>query len=800
MNKMKHYLYFSFCFYLFFVGCKSPFQKELNPQLIHHPWPARWITPKNDSTEYGVFHFRKSFVLSKKPEHFIIHISADNRYILYVNNHRIIDGPAAGDIKHWQFETVDIAPNLQKDSNVISAVVWNYGSFKPWRQFSLQTAFILQSNSDQDSLVNTNQSWKYCRDSAYDPILPSPESFYHTTGTGSYEKIFFKHYPWNWNSLIYDDSTWETCIELCNGSMLPSSSWQLIQREIPFMDYKEERMNRVVRTENIPGADVKFFKGTSPLIIPPNSKVTILLDNSYTTTAFPVLSFSEGKGSSIKITYNESLYDDTVKLLKSNRGETKNKLIKGLFDLIHPDGGMKRFFEPLAYRTYRFVQFDIKTSSQQLILEDYKEYFSAYPFELKSSFICNDTTLNELFTRGWRTVRLCSHDCYIDCPYYEQLQYFGDLNITTRVTACLSGDFRLVRQTLKYGSYANKDHELMPDAYPQSGKTIIPSFAISWIDILEFYNEAMGDTSFTRTMIPDVNKIMNWYESKIDTSSYMLGPMPFWNFVDCTLQWPWKGQIDGSCEPPGTKEGHSALLTLQYLYGLQKAEKIYRMMNLNQSGDRMKLLADKIKSSVTLLCWNNKRNLFADVPEKNSYSQHTNYMALVTGIVPKKNIDSFLYHVNNDKDLVQSSLQFRAYLHNGMKRYNRLDHYTDMLKPWKIILDLGCTTFPEFTTLANNRSETHAWTTFPILEMITVILGIQPVPANSDIVMIEPHPGNLTWAEGSLPCNKGLIKVRIDKNKTTSAKISIPLDMKGIFKLNGKVYNLKGGENILSDL
>jgi len=62
-----------------------PYEK-INPELLTWHWEASWITHPSESVmDYGVFHFRKSFTLDKKPDGFIIHISADNRYRLFVN-------------------------------------------------------------------------------------------------------------------------------------------------------------------------------------------------------------------------------------------------------------------------------------------------------------------------------------------------------------------------------------------------------------------------------------------------------------------------------------------------------------------------------------------------------------------------------------------------------------------------------------------------------------------------------------------------------------------------------------------
>ena len=63
-----------------------------------------------DPHTYNIQYFRKEFSLADKPEKFIIHVSADNRYKLYVNGEIVSVGPARSEIYHWQFETVDIAP------------------------------------------------------------------------------------------------------------------------------------------------------------------------------------------------------------------------------------------------------------------------------------------------------------------------------------------------------------------------------------------------------------------------------------------------------------------------------------------------------------------------------------------------------------------------------------------------------------------------------------------------------------------------------------------------------------------
>ncbi|HHH49508.1 MAG TPA: alpha-rhamnosidase, partial [Saprospiraceae bacterium] len=111
---------------------------------LKHAWSAQWITHPSASTlDYNVFLYRREFDLTTKPKEFIIYVSADNRYKLFVNGQKVCAGPARGDINHWRYETVDIAPYLDAGKNVIAAEVVNFGEFRHAAQHTFQTAFIL---------------------------------------------------------------------------------------------------------------------------------------------------------------------------------------------------------------------------------------------------------------------------------------------------------------------------------------------------------------------------------------------------------------------------------------------------------------------------------------------------------------------------------------------------------------------------------------------------------------------------------------------------------------------------------
>jgi alpha-L-rhamnosidase len=101
---------------------------QLPPDSLRQTWSAQWITsPDGPQRDQSVRHFRKLIELAQQPEHFIVHVSADNQFLFCVNRRRVGLGPSRSDLGHWRYETYDIAPFLLPGRNVLAATVWNFG-------------------------------------------------------------------------------------------------------------------------------------------------------------------------------------------------------------------------------------------------------------------------------------------------------------------------------------------------------------------------------------------------------------------------------------------------------------------------------------------------------------------------------------------------------------------------------------------------------------------------------------------------------------------------------------------------
>ena len=141
-----------------FVLSRLFWPPRLSEARRRNPGPhAGSAVPGAAPHDYGVYHFRRTFRLAAKPASFRVHVTADQRYQLFVNGKRAGLGPARGDLTHWRYETYDIAPLLEAGDNVLAAVVWNVGAHSPVAQITNETGFLLAGETEAERAAETGE-------------------------------------------------------------------------------------------------------------------------------------------------------------------------------------------------------------------------------------------------------------------------------------------------------------------------------------------------------------------------------------------------------------------------------------------------------------------------------------------------------------------------------------------------------------------------------------------------------------------------------------------------------------------
>ena len=769
----------------------------INPDLLRQAWPAWWIAhPTAPACDYGVFHFRKTFDLAAQPARFVIHVSADNRYRLFVNGASVCLGPARGDLFHWRFETVDIAPWLRAGKNVVAAVVWNFGLLKPDAQVSLRTGLIVVGDSPAEQAVNTDRSWKVIQDPAYAPegVAPHPINTFMVVGPG--DRVDGTAYPWGWQEPGYDDAHWRQPQLIAEGFPHGSGTdmtWWLVPRNIPLMEERPQRLAAIRRAQGV-AVDPAFLLGRAPLTIPARTKAVMLFDQAFETNAYPQLRVSGGRGATIRLIYSEALVDAQGE--KGNRNEVVGREIVGESDVFLPDGGTDRTFSTLWFRTYRYIEMTVDTGAEPLTVTDFLGNFTGYPFRERGSFACDDARLTDLWTVGWRTARLCAGETYFDCPYYEQMQYVGDTRIQALVSLYVAGDDRLMRNAIELFDDSRIPEGLTQSRVPSSSPQVIPPFSLFWIDLVHDYWMHRDDPAFVADRLLGVQNVVDWFEHRIDPATGMLGALPYWNFVDWPDEWPWVNALHRGGQPDGAAGGGSSIITLQLVCALDDAAELFEAFGRPVVAGHYRDLAQRLRTATRKLCWDESRQLFPDTPEHREFSQHANVLAILSGCATGPEARALVTRINSEKGLVQCTQYFRFYLLRAMKAAGLGDQYVSMLQPWHDMLARGLTTFAERPD--PTRSDCHAWSASPLYEFLATVCGVEPASPGFKTVRIEPHLGYLKRVEGVVPHPAGDIRVALHRtDRGIEGEITLPPGLAGQFLWSGRSTPLHPGSQTI---
>jgi len=529
-----------------------------------------------------------------------------------------------------------------------------------------------------------------------------------------------------------------------------------------------------------------FSLGQAPVTVPPNSDASLLFDQGFETTTYPELEVSGGQDARVRVTYGEALFDS--KGLKGNRNEIEGKTIQGLHDEFLPEGGSHRTFEPLWWRAYRYLQLDVHTGAAPLTLEDARGYFTAYPFKSEATFTSDDPALQKIWEVGWRTARLCAHDTYMDCPYYEQLQYAGDTRIQALISLYVAGDDRLVKNAIDLLADSQTPEGLTQSRYPSALPQYIPPFSLYWIGMMHDLWWYRGEAEFVRPFLPNMREVLVWYGSRV-SSSGLLSRLPWCPLVD------WAEAFQAG-DPPQEPDGQSSILTLQFALGLREAADLESVVGDPEQAEQDRTLADKISSAVYRTCWDSGRRLLADTPAKQRYSQQANILGVLADAVPSVDQRGLLERVLQDATLTPASYYFRFYLFRAMKKTGLADRYLAELAPWRDMLNQGLTTFAE--TPGNTRSDCHAWSAHPSFDLLATVAGIESAAPGFSKVSITPRLGELQHLSASLPHPRGALTVSYQRaGNHLSADIELPVGLTGSFTWSGKSVPLHSGRQHL---
>lgn len=485
-------------------------------------WSAKWISHSQDPlSDLTPCWFRRRFSVDDPGQPFVIRVSADQRFKLYVNGTLVATGPQRGDLQHWFYDELDISPWLKAGENRIEALVWSFGRYAPMAQISARLAFICDGPG-----ISTPDGWTAAMttDRGYGMTDWDGEEVYLVVGPSESVELGLEPEPDVIPNVIGPGKE--------PGSAGGDSPWWLMPRTLPV--FCPEPLNSQPQIVDEQTGERRRF---APLTLAEDEEA--LLDMGALVCGYPQIELA-GEGG-LRIGYAEALADAEGQ--KGVRHEVAGKRFHGYYDEASGEG----IFEPLWWRTFRYVRLMGLGAGQRV--EGFRVQSIGSPFPVAARFDCSDPQTQEMWEVGVRTAHLCAGETYFDCPYYEQLQYAGDTRIQAMIGYYLSSDRARQRTAIDQFAWSRISDGPLQSRYPSRELQVIPGFCLWWVMML--YDQWLYDTEPSpQNLRLAAEQIDLWHERLLADPE-----RSYWTFADWCPEWRWG-------EPPGRSQALVHRLTL----------------------------------------------------------------------------------------------------------------------------------------------------------------------------------------------------------------------------------------------
>ncbi|KAF5675537.1 rhamnosidase [Fusarium heterosporum] len=769
-------------------------------------WHPDFTEDRQDTAGLFVY-FKKELVIAGDcPESLPIQITADTRYKLYVNKNLVSFGPTKGDQHLWFYDEIDISRYLCTGQNEIVVIVMRFfyatryaASFPRLPTGGLR---VVELGTSLSHGLGSGSTWYTAIDPSTILRIDEPEDdFLHV-----YEQVGpSQNAEWQWvpaKFLEYQTST---------GNSTP---WNLSPRMIPPMR-KIKRLFSAVRNvqSDVPQSTwelalLRSSDNCQDVRLNAQSEHCIDLEVPQHTTGFISFRFIRpiSGDSSIYVMYAESYEDKPILVPYLRRKSHRCDETKDLFgprDIYHFEGNVRRrltcyqdsgeeeTFEPFHFRTFRFLRLRIHVGSSELTLRNINIEAVNYPLDVKADLrVLGPSDLpSKLWETSIRTLENCMHDCYEDCPFYEQLQYAMDTRSSSLFTYCLSGDDRMARQAIIqiHNSFQPRIG-LTASRAPSHNLQIIPHFSLFWICMLNDHLAYFGDPDFLAPFTPVVDAILGYFHSRINSQLGLVVTKTesgIWSFTDWADQWRPYGI------PPAAQEsGVSTYTSNLYAYTLKQAAPVVTALGRPSLATEYYHRACQVVDAIKLHCFDGHfftDSLAVSAVKGRDYSQHNQVWAVLSGAADESAAADLLERSHNSLSsgcFVKTSISMsfytlRAFSMAGDDAYERIFH--KFWDPWALQLKLGLTTWEEDTV--SQRSDCHAWGSAPIYEYLVEVAGMRPGGPGWSVVNFQPKLALYNefsasvpvWLPGSL--TKGLAHVSWITTATGSKTVKLALEI-----------------------
>ncbi len=415
---------------------------------------------------------------------------------------------------------------------------------------------------------------------------------------------------------------------------------------------------------------------------------------------------------------------------------------------------------------FRFARLDYLGDDEQTALVAVRAISKYRDIPYLGSFHCSDKRLDNIWQTGAYTVHLNMQEYLWDGIKRDRLVWIGDMHPEVMTVGTVFGNHEVVRKSLDY----------VREGTPEGWMNGICSYSLWWIIIHHHLYQWYGDMDYLQEQKGYLMTLLEKVLDNIDGSKE--------NYTDGRfIDWP-------SNDKPDVIHAGLQALTVR---ALEAGAEMCEWLNDEYLRERCSKAAARMREYV---------------PDAVGNSQAAALLS-IQGMMDAEAASKII--LENGPEKFTSFMGY--YLLEALAKGGHYAEAMDLIsKYWGKMLDLGATTFWEDFNYADaenaarideivpedkfdihadggawcyvglRHSFCHGWASGPTTWLSRHVLGIEPVGVGFKQVRIEPHLGDLQWAEGTFPTPYGVIEVRHEKKAdgTVVSDIKLPKGIKRV--------------------
>jgi alpha-L-rhamnosidase len=796
---------------------------------------GQFIWDKEGSDQFLVL--RKRFEIARLPETAMLHVTAAQKYQLFVNGERMGHGPCRSVHPSWiRYDSYDLAGCLRPGANSFVVLAYDHGRPFYFSPHSFKGVFVQAELFDGKNctVVGTDDTWRVKR----------PDRFRRDTQLMNFytdlhaEMVEADNDSGGWIETDFDDDAWPQAAVRPAGPRYDSGATDFVHclepRPTPPLHEHPLRPAAVVRVgelDNAPAAqygelDVAarlWHAGYSPLrqasilnvgnLLEEKSDGAVfqshldkdglardpfvILDFDSTAIGVPELTFDAPSGTVVEIAYAERLEDGRVPFHDPTRpawGPWKHA------DRYVARDGVQtwRLFEPRTATRYVQVVFRTGGKTARLIAARLIAY--EYPVEERGRFECSDPTLTRLWRAAVDTVHLAMEDV-LSCDSVRERSYYimgGELEQHHLAMYVAYGDVAITDTHFtdtprNLGADGSMPIAMIARANGIKNYALFYPVAV-WRRHLHF-----AKPGFLEAQYAAVASIMGWFERQGDADGLLYSlPHSVW------LDW-------ADVEPRGANLEVNAL----YYNALRHAADIADCVVRPDDARRWRTLAENVKNALRCQHWDEEIGCFRDSVidgcQARQITETSNAMVLLFGIASPEQATRVVEHlvewsriplVNDPKSpgktrayaspldngtvISRTSPLYFFYVVDALTQAGRdSDAWTYLAANYRRVFQGSDTRFlpeswPRDTTghdTASHSASIHGGGAGVAFLLSRDVLGVRPAAPGFARCRIQPRLGTLAWAKGIVPTPRG--DVGVSWKRTPSGGLRFEVETPG---------------------